>query len=229
MKAICIIPAKKLSKRMPNKNIKSFLGLPMIAHVIKNIKKSRCFGEIIVSTDSKKIKKISEMHGAKVPFLRGKKLSNEYTTTNDVIIDVIKKLEKNRRLDLICCIYPTSIFASPLVIRKAFKILKNKKVKFVFSAKKYEHPMQRGFYIDKRKITLLKKKNLNKRTQDFRDLYYDAGQIYLSNYKNFLNKKNQFNLPSKPIIFKRFQSIDIDNKENFLVAKKIILNNLHLY
>ena len=39
MKAICIIPAKKLSKRMPNKNIKSFLGLPMIAHVIKNIKK----------------------------------------------------------------------------------------------------------------------------------------------------------------------------------------------
>ena len=73
MKAICIIPAKKTSNRVPNKNIRTFFGKPMIAHVITSLKKSNCFKEIFVSTDSKKIKSISEKYGAKVPFIRSKK------------------------------------------------------------------------------------------------------------------------------------------------------------
>ena len=75
MEAICIIPAKQISKRLPNKNIKKILGMPLIAHVIQNAIKSKCFKEVFVSTDSGKIKDISEKFGAKVPFLRSKKLS----------------------------------------------------------------------------------------------------------------------------------------------------------
>ena len=228
MKAICIIPAKKVSKRIPNKNIKLFFGKPIIGHVIKNIKKSGCFDEIFVSTDSLKIKKISEKYGAKVPFLRNKKLSDEHSKTIDVLIDSINKLRKNYKFNIVCCIYPTSIFATSHIIKKAFRFLKSKKIKFVFSAKKYEHPIQRAFFIKKNKINLISNKNFFKRTQDFLDTYYDAGQIYLSHYKNFINKKNQFNLPSKAIIFKKFESIDIDTKESFLKAKKIFNKKLYL-
>ena len=221
MKAICIIPAKKISNRVPNKNIKSFFGKPMIGHVISNLVKSNCFKEIFVSTDSKKIKDISEKYGAKVPFMRPKHLSNDYTKTIDVIADAIKRLKKNYQFDIVCCVYPTSIFVTPMIIKKAIKILNGKKIKFIFSAKKYEHPIQRAFTISKSKIRPVNKSNFFRRTQDFSESYFDAGQFYISNFKNFIKKKNQFNLPSKAIILKDFDSIDIDTEENLKTAKNI--------
>ncbi len=59
-KIICIIPARGKSKRIKNKNIKVFNGKPIIAWSIIAAKKSKIFDQIIVSTDSKKIAKISK-------------------------------------------------------------------------------------------------------------------------------------------------------------------------
>ena len=55
IKSICIFPARGGSKRLKNKNIKNFLGKPIISYPIKAAKKSRLFSRIIVSTESKKI------------------------------------------------------------------------------------------------------------------------------------------------------------------------------
>ena len=54
---IAIIPARKNSKRIKNKNIKFFFGKPVISYAIKCAEKSKLFDRIIVSTDSKKIPK----------------------------------------------------------------------------------------------------------------------------------------------------------------------------
>ena len=221
MKAICIIPAKKISNRVPNKNIKSFFGKPMIAHVISILKKSNCFKEIFVSTDSKKIREISEKYGAKVPFIRSKQLSGDYAKTIDVLADAIKRLKKNYKFDIVCCVYPTSIFITPKIIKKAMRTISNKNIKFVFSVKKFEHPIQRAFTINKYKIIPLNKSNFFKRTQDLSDNYFDAGQFYISDFKNFLKKKNQFDLPTKTIVFKNFDSIDIDTQDNLKTARNI--------
>ena len=70
---IAIIPARSGSKRIPNKNIKLFRGIPIITRVIKKLSKSKIFDLIIVSTDSTKIAKIAKKNGAHVPFLRPKK------------------------------------------------------------------------------------------------------------------------------------------------------------
>ena len=74
---IAIIPARQGSKRIKGKNIKNFFGKPIISYVIKEVIKSKIFDYIIVSTDSHKIKKISEKYGAKVFFKRPKKISND--------------------------------------------------------------------------------------------------------------------------------------------------------
>ena len=79
MKPICIIPARQGSKRIKNKNIKLFAGKPLISYVIGIAKKSKLFSKIIVSTDSEKIANIAKNNGAEVPFLRNKKLSDDYT------------------------------------------------------------------------------------------------------------------------------------------------------
>ena len=66
MKPICIIPARKGSKRIKNKNIKLFAGKPLISYVIGIAKKSKLFSKIIVSTDSEKIANIAKNNGAEV-------------------------------------------------------------------------------------------------------------------------------------------------------------------
>ena len=82
---ICVIPARGGSKRIPRKNIKSFCGQPMIAYSIVSALESKIFDHIIVSTDDDEIAEVSLKYGASVPFIRPESLSDDYSTTTDVI------------------------------------------------------------------------------------------------------------------------------------------------
>ena len=82
---ICIIPARGGSNRIKNKNIKKFNGKPIIGIVLKNLKKSKLFKKIIVSTDSKKISDLSKKYGADLILRRNKKLSkNHWLLSNNI-------------------------------------------------------------------------------------------------------------------------------------------------
>ena len=91
---IAIIPARNNSKRIPGKNYKKFNGKPIIVKTIKKLKESKIFNKIVVSTDSKKIAKISKKHGAEVPFIRSKSLSNDRVHLAPVMSNAIKMLIK---------------------------------------------------------------------------------------------------------------------------------------
>ena len=108
MNNICIIPARKNSKRVKNKNIKKFFGKPIIYWSIKAAKKSKCFSRIIVSTDSKKISKIAKKYGAEVPFLRPKNLSGDYVQLKPVLQHAIKKLGGTKTINNVCCLINVS-------------------------------------------------------------------------------------------------------------------------
>ncbi len=60
---ICVIPARGGSKRIPRKNIKLFLGQPIISYVINMALESGIFDHVVVSTDDKEISKISQYYG----------------------------------------------------------------------------------------------------------------------------------------------------------------------
>jgi pseudaminic acid cytidylyltransferase len=214
---IAIIPARLHSKRIKEKNIKLFLGKPIISYVIKTLLSTKLFDQIIVSTDSKKIKKIAEKYGAKVPFIRGKRLANDYTPTREVIVDAIKQLERKKiKFSNICCIYSTSILIDKLNLIHAHNIfLKNKK-KYIFGACRYAHPIERSFYIDSsNNISPYNKKNFKKRTQDLQSAYYDAGQFYFGTKETFLNGTNIFSNSAYPIILNHNHISDIDNHEDW--------------
>ena len=61
-KIICIIPARKGSKRIKNKNIKIFYGKPIISQVIQKLKRFKIFDKIYVSTDCNKIANLAKKH-----------------------------------------------------------------------------------------------------------------------------------------------------------------------
>ena len=92
MKPICLIAARKNSKGVPKKNIRNFIGKPLISYAITSALKSKNFESVIGSTEDTRIAKIAESYGAEVPFMRPKKLAIDSTPMNDVISHAIKKL-----------------------------------------------------------------------------------------------------------------------------------------
>ena len=85
---LCIIPARGGSKRIPRKNIKNFLGKPIIAYSIEAAIKSGLFSEVMVSTDDIEIAEVAKEYGASVPFFRSESNANDFATTMDVLVDM---------------------------------------------------------------------------------------------------------------------------------------------
>ena len=185
---ICIIPARSGSKRIKDKNIINFYNKPLISYSIKKAISSKLFNKVIVSTDSKKIKRISEKFGAKVPFIRSKKLSNDKTGTMEVLIDAIKKT--NSVNEKFCCLfYPTSPLIKAIDLNKAFNILKSKKnADGIFTIAEYNsHPMRslilKNNFVNF-KFSSYRKKNSN----DLKKMYFDCGNFYFYRTKKILKK-----------------------------------------
>ena len=102
MRSLAVIPARGGSKRIPLKNIRDFLGKPIIAYSIEKALESNLFDKVMVSTDSIKIKTIAQKYGAEVPFLRSKKNADDFATTDDVIREVLHEYKaKDENFDIV--------------------------------------------------------------------------------------------------------------------------------
>jgi len=214
-KPICIIPARAGSKRIKNKNIKKFLGKPLISYVIKIAKESNLFSRIVVSTDSKKIAKISRHYGAETPFLREKKLSDDYTNTKEVIIDGIKKL-KSYSTAYHFCLYPTAPFIQKKDLINAYKKIKRTGSDQLVATCDYDYsPLRALVKKNKKYIGFFSAKFAKTRSQDLTILFHDSATFYIFKTKKILKQKKV--LADKAISYKlkKLQSIDIDTHEDF--------------
>ena len=221
MKPICVIPARGGSKGVSKKNIRPIMGKPLIAYTIESALKSKIFSHVIVSTEDPKIASISKKYGAEVPFMRPKKLADDYTGTSLVVKNVIKTLQdKGEDISYVCCIYATAPFIDYKYILKAYKQLINSPKHYVFSATTYSFPVQRSFVIDKNNVikNLFPEKILN-RSQDLQEVYHDAGQFYWGLSSAFLNDVQIFSDHSSPIILPRYLVQDIDTIEDWKQAE----------
>ena len=218
---IAIIPARKNSKRIKNKNIRSFNGRPIIYWSIKVALKSKLFKEVFVSTDSKKIARLATKYGAKALYPRPTKLSDAYSTIIDVIKFEIKNLEKlNIKFNNICCIFPTAPFLKTKYLSKGFSLLKKGKLKgFVFAVNEHEKSNLRSFYFKKNKLNLIQPRFKNTRTQDLPKTYIDAGQFYWGSKNLWKKKNNVFTKDSNILVLPRSKAFDIDNFSDLKAAK----------
>lgn len=220
---LAIIPARSGSKRIKNKNIKSFFGYPIIRYPIRQAILSKLFKKIIVSTDSQKIKRISIKYGASVPFLRSKSLSNDFTPIAKVLFNVIENIKNEFVPEYFCLIYATAVLIDKKDLIKSIKILKKNKniADGICSVCKYNLPIQRAFKINKKKfLEYIDKKYSLQRSQDLEESYYDAANFAWFNTKSFLKRKGS-NLSVLPYIIPKNKAQDIDNIEDWKIAKKL--------
>ena len=220
---VAIIPARKNSKRVKRKNIKIFFGKPMIYWTIRTLKKTKIFDKIYVSTDCPKTAKISIKYGAEVPFLRSKNMSDDNTHVNEVVKNYLDKIIKinKKKIMFTCVIYPTTPLLNYKDLIKSFKILK-KNYNYVFSVMQFVHPIQRGFYLNRKfKPKMINKKYYFSRSQDLKKTYHDAGQFYWGKTESFLKNKPLISEKTFSYILKTGSVVDIDEPEDFDLAKKL--------
>ena len=221
MANVCIIPARGGSKRIAKKNIKLFLGRPIIAYSIETAITSGLFDEVMVSTDDAEIAEIAVSCGAKVPFLRDKKTANDFATTFDVIEEVILEYESlGLTYEYICCIYACAPFVSKKKLSDSFIVLKKNNFDSVFPIMRFGFPIQRALNIDdNKKISYFYPEFSLSRSQDLENSYHDAGQFYWMNRENCLRKRKILTDNSGSIIISELEGQDIDNHIDWKLAE----------
>jgi N-acylneuraminate cytidylyltransferase len=215
MKNLAIIPARGGSKRIPHKNIKPFLGKPIIAYSIEIAIKSGLFQEIMVSTDDTEIAKIAEKYGANIPFLRSGKNSDDKATLNDVLIEVVNKYkEKQQSFDYICLILPTAPLITIDNLKKGLNLLQNSTFDSVRPIVRFSFPIQRAFKLkSNHEVEPMFPEHFYKRSQDLEPAYHDSGQFYwIKGNKNLLTNKGAFEISE-------IEAQDIDNETDWKLAE----------
>ncbi len=220
MTSIAIIPARGGSKRIPKKNIKAFLGTPIIAYSIQTALDSNLFDRVIVSTDSEEISNIARDLGAEVPFVRSKKNSDDFAGTASVLNEVFDELKKeNYSYDYGCCIYPTAPFTTSADLRKGLEIMNTKNVQTVFSAVEFDYPIWRSLKIDQHKAIMNWPEFLNSRSQDLPHAYHDAGQWYWYHAEKLKESNALFTENSGVVLLPKEKVQDIDTASDWKIAE----------
>ncbi|MDE5824639.1 MAG: pseudaminic acid cytidylyltransferase [Lachnospiraceae bacterium] len=226
MKSAAIITARGGSKRIPRKNIKPFLGRPIIEYSIEAALRADLFDEVMVSTDDEEIAQVAERAGAKVPFFRSEKTSNDFATTADVIAEVIEAYEQiGKNFHTVCCIYPTAPFVTADTIRTAMMLLEQEmplsqgRADCVIPVVKFSFPPQRGVVVHDGILSPMWPENMAKRSQDLEPLYHDCGQFYCLNVESFRRQKAIWMENAVPFVQDEKYVQDIDTLEDWEIAE----------
>ena len=197
-KILALVLARKNSTRLKNKNIKDLAGKPLIVWTFDSLSKKRIrklFVDVLVSTDSEKIKDLSNKYNFICPWLRLKKLSNSSATSESSAIHALNWYEKKfSNVDGVFLFQPTSPFRSQKKIISAVNHFRkrNKQVVSVCSKKTYKF-------------------NIN----DVNGSLYLTPSNLLKKFKNFTI--NDF---IKIKMSKASENIDIDTIEDLKIARK---------
>ena len=221
MKKICIIPARGGSKRIPGKNIKLFLGKPIISYTIEAAISSNLFDEVMVSTDDEEIASVAKKYGASVPFYRSSENATDNSTTVDALLEVLGQYSsQNKHFDFGCCIYPTAPFSTQELLLQGYNKLIDESHEVVFPAQAYVHPIQRSFSLGhKNQIKMFSPNDELTRTQDLTTYYHDVGQFYWFKSESLMAKKSLFKGKTAIIKVSQFEAHDIDEITDWKIAE----------
>ena len=193
----------------------------MIAWSIKAAYDSKCFDQVIVSTDDEEIADIARANHALVPFKRPSHLANDFTGTKEVVAHTVKWIEEQKiSCEAICCLYATAPFVQFKDLQQSLELMKNSKPgTLVFSATSFPFPIQRAIHLNAEGYSVMfQPECINSRSQDLTEAYHDAGQFYVASPDCWLNVTNMYE-GMRPLILPRWRVQDIDTEEDWIQAE----------
>jgi N-acylneuraminate cytidylyltransferase len=216
MKNIAIIPARGGSKRLSNKNILPFDGLPLVAHSILYAQHNpTIIDEIYVSTDCPQIKQIALDFGAQV-MDRPARLSGDFEPTITALQHVIQELDY--AIDNIVLLQPTNPLRPKNLLEEAYALFQQNTLDSLFTVSRE--------YKKFGKITNNKYLPFNyhfgQRSQDLEPLFFENGLLYITQSKLLLTdvilSENAFPFE----INHPYATVDIDTKDDLDYAHWVV-------
>tara|TARA_X000000950_G_C13793738_1_gene610501 strand:- start:174 stop:854 length:681 start_codon:yes stop_codon:yes gene_type:complete len=225
---ICIIPARKGSKGLKNKNIKKISNKPLISYTIDHALSSKIITNIIINSNDDRVLSIAKKYNSKkiIIYKRNDELAKSNSSAIDVYLDCINKLNKRliSKIKNFCVLLPTSPLRNPRDIDESIKLFFKKKAKVVISVSENK-PIEYLFKLNKNN-KIIRYKNIEnsvKNRQDLNSSYNGNGSIYVLNFKSLQKTKSYYTDRSFGYITLPENSIDIDNYKDFKFAKKIMI------
>lgn len=219
---LAVIPARGGSKGVPGKNIKELNGKPLIAYTIEAAVSSGIFERTIVSTDSSEIADIAVSYGAEVPFLRPADISGDQVSSDDVILHALAYFEKQGTVyKEVCKLQPTSPMRNEKHLEEAYRLFCERHADFLVSVCECEHsPMWSGVIGDDLRLDdFIPEEAKRACRQDLPTYYRLNGAIYIGKVEQFRTNKSFLGKNSIAYIMSQEDSIDIDSKLDFELAR----------
>jgi CMP-N-acetylneuraminic acid synthetase len=230
LKILSIIPARANSKGIKHKNIIDLCGKPLIQYSIEQsliLQSKNLISKTIVSTDSEKIKEISQNLGAEVPFLRPKNISGDKSKSIDFILHAINFFEKqNIKFDLVLLLQPTSPLRTLKILIDSINLFNSCKVaNSLISCYKEEYVNDLVMYkksCNGHVKPINKNHNKGIRRQEHGEIFVRNGAIYITKVK-YLIKTNNI-ICDNPLFveMKKSQSLNIDTLEDLKIVKNLL-------
>lgn len=217
MKGLVIIPARGGSKGIPNKNIRFLSGKPLIFYSLNTANNSTHNLDIIVSTESSKIKNWVNQLGYAV-IDRPNSLSSDEATLDEVITSVYLDNFAKSGYDFVVTIQPTSPLLTSITLDRAINEFINCNYDTLISVVNHPHLSWRDEGSEIAPNYLLRKNR-----QELPNYYLETGAFVISRSSNFENasrisgKISVFEIPNN-------ESIDIDDYNDWILAEKAILS-----
>lgn len=222
-KTIAIIPARGGSKRLPNKNILSLGGIPLLVHSILYAQQNNdIIDEVYVSTDDVAIKKIALEYGAKV-IDRPENLSGDFEPTVSVLKHVLEIIERD--VDHLILLQATNPLRPQELLKDAFEVYQKGDYDSLFTVSRNHQKL--GKIVDDKFCPF--NYAIGQRSQDLEPLYFENGLLYISKVSlildNIIISENAFPLEVNHI----FATVDIDTQDDLDYAEylyqKLITHN----
>lgn len=226
---IAIIPARKGSKGLPNKNILSFCGKPLIAWTIEQALAVKEISRVIVSTDCEKIAALAKLYGAEVQGLRPAAISTDSSATEDALFHECVTLQnKNATPENIILLQCTSPIRLPKTITRAIQEFRDTKSDSLVSVTE----SHRFFWQHKDKPIATYDYTSRPRRQDLSAeevSYMETGSIYITKFDLFMKNRNRLIGNIHLFETNKYESFEIDDLEDFelceLIAKRVLTHD----
>ena len=224
---LCLIPARKGSKGIKNKNFLNVNGKMIIQYTIDSAKKIKKYCDIVISSDSKKIIEICKLNNLDFHGLRPKKLSGDKAQTIDVVNYELKKIEKKykKKYKFILILQPTCPFRNLKDLKLAIKKISSKKYDSVVSVKDVNeyHPLRmkiikKGYLVN---YTNMKRENFVPR-QYLPKIYIRSGSIYLLKRDVLLKHKSLVGNKCFGLVLDGKQALNIDTNSDLIYFKETV-------
>ena len=222
-----IIPARAGSKGLPGKNTRRLCGKPLIAWSVQAGLKSKYLDEVVVTTDSPKIRCVALRHGAHAPFLRPRSLATDTAPTFGALRHAIDFYEKKgRRFDYVVLLEPTSPLREVSDIDGPIRrLLDRPTARAIVSVCRSEsaHP---AFLARKDRAGFLRgyrsKRMSEARRQDIDDVYFPDGTIYVSETRTLLREKTFYHERTLGYEVPKWKSPEVDDLHDFVVVEALM-------